>query len=388
MPQLRISAYAVATPGLEPLVAAELTALGFSLGKSEPGGVAFACDRAGLYRANLELRTATRVLVRVAAFRAVGFNELEKHGKRIAWETLLGADASVGFRVTSKKSRLYHGGAIEERLGAIIGGRMPGVRFETGEAGEVDTTDDIGRAAGPNAQLIIVRLFRDQCTISLDSSGELLHRRGYRQAGAKAPIRENLAAALLIAAGWDRESELLDPMCGSGTIPIEAALMARRIPPGWRRGFGFERWPDFEPNIWTQVRTEAEARILAALPGRISGSDRDSGAIKAAIANAERAGVAGDVSFTCSTISAIEPRTTPGWLVTNPPYGVRVGEREKLRNLFAQFGNVVRSRLPGWQVAFLSSHASLEGETKLRLESKLEFSNGGISVRLMAGPAE
>ncbi len=388
MPQLRISAYAVATPGLEPIVAAELTALGFTLGKIEQGGVPFACDKAGLYRANLELRTATRVLVRVAAFRAVGFNELEKHGKRISWETLLGAEASVGFRVTSKKSRLYHGGAIEERLGAIIAGRMPRMRLETDGTdgtGGTDEADAADEAREPAAQLIIVRLFRDQCTISLDSSGELLHRRGYRQAVAKAPIRENLAAALLIAAGWGKESELLDPMCGSGTIPIEAALMARRIPPGWRRGFGFERWPDFDPKIWTRVRAEAESRILAAAPGRITGSDRDSGAIEAAIANAERAGVAGDVSFTRSTISAIESRTMPGWLITNPPYGVRVGEREKLRNLFAQLGNVARSRLPGWRVAFLSSHASLEAETKLRLESKLEFSNGGISVRLMQG---
>ena len=357
-----ISAYAVATPGLEQIVASELTALGCTLGKIEPGGVPFGCDKAGLYRANLELRTPTRVLVRIATFRAVGFNELEKHGKRIAWEMLLRPDASVGFRVTSKKSRLYHGGAIEERLGAMVAGRMPGVRFETSGTDESDATDGTGEVA---SQLFIVRLFRDQCTISLDSSGELLHRRGYRRAVAKAPIRENLAAALLFAAGWDRQSELLDPMCGSGTIPIEAALMARRVPPGWRRGFGFERWPDFEPKIWSQVRAEAESRILSAAPGRIIGSDRDSGAIEAAMANAERAGVAGDISFGRSTISAIEARPAPGWLMTNPPYGIRVGEREKLRNLFAQFGNVTRRRLPGWQVAFLSSHASLEGETGL-----------------------
>lgn len=395
--------YAVATPGLESLVAEELAALRLAPGKVEEGGVPFVCDAAGLYRANLELRTASRVLVRIAQFKATGFNDLAKHARRIDWPALIAARSAIAFRVTSRKSRLYHGRAIEERLRELISTRVSGVRVKTAESEERreergpatserrtangkrverGTGNDEPESDG-DSQLIVVRLFRDQCTVSLDSSGELLHRRGYRLATAKAPIRENLAAAMLLAAGWDRQGELLDPMCGSGTIPIEAALMARRIPAGWRRGFGFERWPSFDRGVWQAVRDEAEARILPRSPAKIVGTDRDSGAIEAALANSGRAGVADDIAWARATISAIAPRTAPGWLVTNPPYGVRVGEREKLRNLFAQLGNVVRQRLPGWTIAMLSTHRELEHQVGVPFEDRLEFSNGGIRVRLV-----
>jgi putative N6-adenine-specific DNA methylase len=415
---LPISAYAVATPGLEAIVAEELTGLGFVAGKVEPGGVPFECAAAGLYRANLQLRTASRVLIRISQFKATGFNDLEKHARRIDWPSLIAPDREVAFRVTSRKSRLYHGRAIEERLQELLSTRVPGVQFEKAQSGERreergtansgqrtakrkngerERGDDRNAEPGtrndetelkenPEAQLIVVRLFRDQCTISLDSSGELLHRRGYRQAVARAPIRENLAAAILIASGWDGASELLDPMCGSGTIPIEAALMARRIPPGWQRRFGFERWPGFDRPVWEAVRDDAAKAILPRCPGPITGTDRDPGAVEASMANAERAGVAADITFRRATISAIEPRTSTGWLVTNPPYGVRVGERETLRNLFAQLGNVIRDRLPGWHISMLSTHRDLEAQVGVAFEDRLEFSNGGIRVRLVAAP--
>jgi putative N6-adenine-specific DNA methylase len=379
-----LSAYAVTAPGLEVLTEAELKGLGLETGPVEPGGVPFSADRAGLYRANLQLRTASRVLFRIGGFRAVAFNELEKQARRLPWDSLITPDSTVAFRVTCKKSRLYHDGAVEQRLQNLLTERIKGVRFgkiakpaADGEEGE-DATEQ-------RSQLIVVRLFRDQCTIGLDSSGALLHRRGYRQAVAKAPLRENLAAALLLAVGWDGTTSLLDPMCGSGTIPIEAALLARRIPPGLRRGFAFEQWPDFDSALWTRIRGEAEALIRPAGSIDIAGSDRDEGAIEAALANATRAGVEQSVTFRRASISAIEARNGAGWLVTNPPYGVRVGDRARLRDLFAQLGNVARRRLPGWHLAFLSNHPSLEGQTGLALEPRLAFSNGGIRVRLMAG---
>ncbi|MBA3258799.1 MAG: hypothetical protein H0T68_04950, partial [Gemmatimonadales bacterium] len=216
-------------------------------------------------------------------------------------------------------------------------------------------------------------------------SGELLHRRGYRLATCKAPLRETLAAAMLLAAEYDGSAPLLDPMCGSGTIPIEAALLARRIPPGLRRRFAFESWPGFEAERWRVLIAEGYERILPGALAPILGSDRDEGAVAAAGANAERAGIASDVAFRRAAISAIERPDQAGWLITNPPYGVRVGERVRLRNLFAQLGNVARRRCPGWRIAFLSAHLELERQTGLPLEPRFATLNGGIRVRLMQG---
>ena len=366
-----LACFAVAAPGLEPLVGAELRTLDarhqLEMDDPEPGGVAFRTDRAGLYAANLHLRIATRVLVRVGAFHARTFPEHARHAARLPWDSFLAPGRAVEFRVTSRKSRLYHQEGVAERLIRAVGPRA-GAPVE-GEA----------------PQEIVVRLFRDQCTVSADASGELLHRRGYRLAGAKAPLRETLAAAMLAAAGWDGVTPLVDPMCGSGTIPIEAALLARAIPPGLGRGFAFERWPEFDSDAWEAVRAAARLRILPHAPVPILGSDRDAGAIAAAAANAARAGVADDLQWRRAAISAIEPPDGPGWIVTNPPYGHRVGERQRLRDLFAQLGHVLRRCCPGWQVALLSAHAELNRQTGLALAPTFETANGGIKVRLMRG---
>ena len=270
----------------------------------------------------------------------------------------------VAFRVTSRKSRLYHQEAVAQRLLAAA------ARGETG---------------GGAGQEFIVRLFRDECTVSADASGELLHRRGYRLATAKAPLRETLAAAMLAGAGWKDTAPLVDPMCGSGTIPIEAALRARRMPPGLRRGFACQRWPGYDAAVWEGVLAAARERILPGAPAPIQGSDRDAGAIEAARANAERAGVAADIEWRRTAISAIEPPGHPGWIVTNPPYGLRVGERMRLRDLFAQFGHVMRRRCPGWDVAFLSARPELDRQTELPLATRFSSENGGIRVRLVCG---
>ncbi len=168
-----------------------------------------------------------------------------------------------------------------------------------------------------------------------------------------------------------------------GTIPIEAALLARRIPPGLSRSFAFESWPDFDAALWAGIRSDAMSRIL---PGCVAivGSDRDAGAIEAARANAERAGVGADVQFHEAPLSAIEPQATPGLLLTNPPYGARIGEEKPLRNLYAQLGNVARTRLPGWRVALLGANPRLEGQVGMPLHEIWRTSNGGIPVHLMA----
>ena len=220
------------------------------------------------------------------------------------------------------------------------------------------------------------------CTISIDSSGALLHRRGYRLATARAPLRETLASALVMASGWDKVSPLLDPFCGSGTIPIEAALLAGRVPAGFRRPFAFMDWPHFDSTYWEELLAEAAKAIVSDIP-RIMGSDRDAGAIRAAQANAERAGLAGCIEFSARAISAIDPPPGPGWVVTNPPYGVRVSQTKDLRNLYAQFGKVMRAKCPGWRVTMVCDGVRLIRNTGLDFDQGIPTTNGGLKVRLV-----
>ena len=323
-------------------------------------------DAASVMRANLWLRAASRVLVRVARFKATAFHELERRAKRIPWDRFVASGRSAGFRVTARKSTLYHSDAIAQRLvdaagwGAVAHKRTPNL--------------------APPAQLFVVRVVHDQFTISADTSGELLHMRGYRQDVGKAPLRETLAAALLLAAGWTGAAPLLDPFCGSGTIPIEGALIARRLAPGLHRRFAFMEWPEFDAGAWDALRANASSLALAGSPVPILGSDRDAGAIESARANAERADVAGDVQFTVRAVSAVEPPDSPGLVATNPPYGVRLNPDADVRDLYARFGQVLRDRCASWRVAMYSSEARLAKQVGLPFTEILRTSNGGIKV--------
>jgi putative N6-adenine-specific DNA methylase len=230
---------------------------------------------------------------------------------------------------------------------------------------------------------VVIRLADDKCTVSVDSSGTLLHKRGYRQAVAKAPLRETLAAAILMASGWDQSSPLLDPFCGSGTIPIEAAMLALAIPTGLHRRFAFMDWPGFDKSLWQTILAEASPR--SSVHPVIQASDRDAGAIKSAQANAERAGVSGYIDFQCQAVSSIQPPSGTGWVVTNPPYGLRLSEGRDLRNLYAQFGNVLRQKCPGWNLSVLCSDPALLGQMHFKLDTSLALVNGGIHIRLGRG---
>lgn len=377
------SLFAVTAPGLANLCATEVGKCGLldrtGAAAPETGGVAFSGDRRRLYRANLHLRTASRVLLRLGSFRAENFEHLRTRAALLAWELYLKPGQPVDVRVTCHKSRLYHSGAVAERVLAAIGDRL-------GQAPALQKTDDEDEAQ--NAQRIVVRLWHDVCTVSIDSSGALLHRRGYRLATAKAPLRETLAAALLMVTGWPAAVEappLLDPFCGSGTIAIEAALMACQIAPGRARRFAFMDWPDFDSALWGQMLDEADEvarNRCAAVAGRpmLQASDRDRGAVAAAQANAERAGIADQIEFSCRAFSAIDPPREPGFVVTNPPYGRRVRGGPDLRNLYAQLGRVLRERCPGLQAAILCSDRMLLGQTGLQLDTSVSFVNGGIHV--------
>ena len=372
----RFDLFAIAAPGLEPLVERELRALGVDGIHVDSGGVAFTGGREAIYRANLHLRTASRVIARVGEFGARGFPELVRHAKRQPWERYLDRDRPIQLRVTCKKSRLYHSDAVAERVSEAIEKRLDIPAIQAVAAAEDDD---------PKGQLVIVRMAHDQCLLSVDSSGQLLHRRGYREATAKAPIRETLAAALLLAAEWNTEAPLLDPFCGSGTVAIEGALLARRIAPGLNREFAFMQWPDFDSALWRRVHDDAARAARPRAPGPIHASDRDAGAIEAACANAARAGVADDITFEKHAVSAIRPPPGPGWVCTNPPYGVRVSERAELRNLYAQFGKVMQAKCAGWTVAMYSADARLEKAARLPLRPVLGTVNGGIPVRVVRG---
>jgi putative N6-adenine-specific DNA methylase len=278
-------------------------------------------------------------------------------------------------RVTCRQSKLYHSDAVVERVHSAIADRLGApVRLVAGDDEEADQPP----------QLVVVRLFNNQCTVSVDSSGALLHRRGYRLATAKAPLRETLAAGLVLVSGWDGRAPLLDPFCGSGTIPIEATLWARNIAPGKARRFAFMEWPGFAPGVWAETLAAAIAAERPAM-SLLLASDRDAGAIQAAEANATRAGVAAEITFSRQAVSAIAPPPGPGWVVTNPPYGVRVSANKDLRNLYAQFGNVLRAQCPGWRVTFLCNSLPLIGQTRLPVDTTRVWAHGGLRVRVVQG---
>ena len=372
-----LSTWCACAPGLERLVAEEFTSFGLKPKDLEPGGFTAAMTVPQLYDANLRTALANRITVRLGRFHAAEFWELEKRAERLAWHAWVPKGGSVAFRVTSRKSKLYHNDAIAERLGALVSAKVPGVSVATTGDDEEESRDP-RLAAG--AQLFLVRLVNDEVTISIDSSGDLLFRRGWRQATAKAPLRETLAAAMLTASGWDGAAPLHDPCCGAGTIVIEAARRLRRIPAGWDRHFAFEQWPTFDPVAWEQVRATAGAERLPAISCQLLGSDRDPGAIRAAIANAARAGVAADVTFAEADLRDLPP--APGThLVTNPPYGVRVGEGSDLAPLYSALGRLASA--PGSQLTFLSPDHALTKATRVTCRTAWRTTNGGIPVECL-----
>lgn len=358
-----------AAPGLEPALRGELLDLGLD-GTVVPGGVTLDVPADAVARLNLHLACASRVLVTVGRFRATALGELERKAAALPWDRFLAPDHRPTFRVTCRKSRLYHTGAVAERLS-----RAAGVPAGTPPP---ESDDSCPEGTAP----FVVRIARDRVVVRADSSGVHLHRRGYRLATAKAPLRETLAAGILRLAGWAPDRPLVDPLCGSGTFVIEAALRACRRAPGENRTFAFQAWPGAEPAAWQALRAEALARVRPA-PAPLVGSDRDAGAVEAARANAERAGVAGAVRFRQGAVSAVEPPAgfdRPGLVVANPPWGRRVGRSRDLRDLHARLGQVVRRGFEGWTLALVSPSESLVRQADRRADRVATIPVGGVSA--------
>lgn len=381
-----MEALAVCTPGLEAILDAELAALGIRQRRLAKGGVSFRGSTRDLYKANVWLRTASRLLVRIGRFRATSFRDLEREASALDWSSWLGPSTQPRLRVSSGSSRLHHTGAIEERIAQVLGVDVRPDDPERGseepaQASDEHTSDE---KASDEQQTFVVRVRRDVFTISADASGDSLHQRGWRQAVAKAPMRETLAAAMVLASEWAHDRPLLDPLCGSGTIAIEAALIAQGRAPGAQRSFALQRWPRFEPGTWASVQADVRAAEESAA-GRqlplIAAADRNRGAIQATLANAQRAGVADAITIEQASLAESISRHTStknggdfGVVLTNPPYGARIG-RGDLRDLYATLG-----RAAPWELGLLVADRSLAGHTKLNLAERFRTSNGGIPV--------
>jgi putative N6-adenine-specific DNA methylase len=350
-------------PGHEAALCAEVKAKGFKRPKTVAGGVVITGGWPDVWRANLWLRGANRVLARLASFRVQHLAQLDDRAHAVPWASVLRPDVPFRVEATCHKSRIYHSDAAAERVATAI--------RETLGAPQADDA----------AITIMARLDHDVCTISLDTSGELLHKRGYKEAVNQAPMRETMAALFLLQCGFAGDEPVLDPMCGSGTLIIEAAEIAARLNPGRLRAFAFEQLATFDASAWQAMRTVQRQPVTGF---RGYGSDRDAGAITMSQANAARAGVAELTEFTKKSISELTPPDgPPGLVIVNPPYGTRVGDKSNLLPLYQTLGQVLKTRFAGWRVGIVTTEPALANATGLPLlPTTAPVQHGGLRVTL------
>ncbi len=364
--------FAVTAPGLEHVAAREISALpGATQIQVIHGGVMLAGDEAVLYGANLRLRSVSRMLLRLGQFVARDFAALRREIAALDWRRYAAYPTRVRVSATAHRSRLYHTGAIEERCLAALAD------------GGIHRPD----APGEFELAVFLRAEQDVFTVSIDTSGELLHRRGWRIEGGEAPLRETLAAGMCLLAGYSkaRPMPLRDPTCGSGTLVIEAALLASRRAPGRLRSFAFQRWPSYREAQFRALCRQAEADEQPLEPGLLGGSDICESAVLLARRNAERAGVADFVRFECLDVKKARlPAGPAGLVLCNPPYGKRVDasplSHRNLRQLYQDVGRYARSAA-GWHLGILATHPLL-ARAAARRTASVPLSNGGLRVAL------
>jgi putative N6-adenine-specific DNA methylase len=355
--------YLVSTPGLETPLCAEALEHGFKGAHVVEGGVAFEGGWPEVWRANLKLRGATRVLARIGEFRAMHLAQLDKRSRKIAWGDFLRPDVPVRVEANCKRSRIYHDGAAAQRVSKAI-------------------AEEFGAPVTEDAALrIMVRIEDDLVTLSIDTTGESLHKRGFKEAVSKAPMRETMAAMFLRQCDYKATEPVLDPMCGSGTFVIEAAEIALGLDPGRERTFAFETLPSFNATAWQALRADTVPRTVDL---RFHGSDRDAGAIRMATENAARAGVGANVEFQQRSIADLEPPPgAPGLIILNPPYGTRIGDKAPLVTLHRTLGQVLKTRFSGWRVGIITADKSLAQATGLKFGPALPtVLHGGLRVAL------
>jgi 23S rRNA G2445 N2-methylase RlmL len=368
--------FATCAPGLEPLLDRELRDLRLARVERQVGGARFEGTLRDAWIANLWLRTAVRVLLRLARFPAPDADALYAGARGVDWSRWLARGGTLAVAAHTSASLLDHSRFVEQRVKDAV---VDQLREAWGERPSVERED-------PDLR-IHAQLARDRCTLLVDTSGEPLHKRGWRRYQGRAPLSETLAAALVIFSGWDRRSPLLDPFCGSGTILVEAACLAAGIAPGgFRERFAFERLPGHDAAAWSGVRSRA--RAAGELPRKlvIAGSDRDPATIEGARENLRAAGLEERVSLEVAGALEFAPRKGwNGWIVTNPPYGERVGTKREATELFRRFGELLRERCGGFHVAVLCGDRD-QARALAIPESKVHrLWNGPIECLLVTG---
>lgn len=369
----RFDYFATAPRGLEAVVAQELDQMGIAGAQAVSGGVTFGGGLEVGYRTTLWLRSATRVLLRLGVFEVSSADTLYEQIAAIDWSNYMTVHHTLAVTANVRDSELTHSKYVALKTKDAIVDRF---RDHVGRRPSVDTvTPDVR---------INVYIQANQAMVYLDMVGESLHKRGYRGKGGRAPLKESLAAGLLLLAGYTGDEPLVDAMCGSGTLAIEAALMAKRVAPGLLRTSScFENWPNYQGTLWRQLKREAERQIVERAPWPIFASDIDAAALRIARDNARRARVANAIRFQQADIGELQGRIERGVIICNPPYGERLGEVEKLKGLYREIGNTFKQQFAGCRGFIFTGNPELSKHVGLKAKRRHVLYNGPIESRLL-----
>ncbi len=363
--------FASSPRGLEPLLAAELASLGAQRVREVPGGVAFSGDWRVCYTANLWSRLASRILWRVAEFDYAGEDDLYEAARKVDWLRLFAVERTLRVNVAAQKSPLKSLDFATLRIKDAVCDRF---RDTLGSRPSVDR-------ANPDVR---VHAFLEAArgVFYLDTSGEPLFKRGWRAGAGEAPLRENLAAGIVLLSGWKPEEPLLDPMCGGGTLLVEAAAMARGRPPGARRGFGFEKLKVFDFNLWEKIKNDERKAQTSSTKLQIFGSDNDPRVLNDARRNLAAAGVERWVKLEQADILERAAPAASGVMIANPPYGERIGSKEDLALFYPKLGDALKKNFTGWRCHFFTADLRMAKLIRLQPARRVPLYNGALECRL------
>ncbi|MFP5520524.1 MAG: class I SAM-dependent RNA methyltransferase [Bdellovibrionia bacterium] len=365
--------FASTAKGLVEPLEQELKDLGLSVSERTSGGIFFESNWEGAYKANLHSRCASRILKPVLDFTAYQPEELYSQILRHDFTKYIDPDESISIDVSIKESKMRDQRFVAMKIKDAI---VDQFREKFGKRPDVDNNNPALR--------IHVRALKNHFSVALDTSGDSLFMRGYRKEVGDAPLKENLAAGLVLLSGWDRQTPLVDLMCGSGTFLIEAAMMALNIAPGvHRKRFGFQNWKNFDEKVWDRLLDEAAEQEKEDLDFKLYGFDIDRKAITISKDNAKRAGVDHVIEFKREPIATVAPPVEKGLAIVNPPYGARIGDEDNLRDVYRDLGFTLKHRFKGWDCWLLSGNKELIQDLKLKSTRKHFVFNGNIECRFL-----